>query len=517
MELDVSAMRSNSVTISATQGNHESADYNIDNNITPLSFNEFIEEFDSPTASAYTLSGKCDSSLGGNVEVSVIGAVDIADSATCNNDNTFTVDLDGSSLTISTITFQATYGEETVTSNSTVNWLLQLVRFQSISSKRGQNCALTTNGGNVKCWGGDEEEDSLLGNGETGNASTPVDIHTSSTNANPLSGIDAISSGGYHTCALTTDGNIKCWGWGYYGVLGNGSTDDRPTPMDVHTSLSDSSPLGGIAAISSGTWRTCALTTGGNVKCWGNERLGNKQTNGSSTPVDVHTSSEDANPLSGIDAISSGGYHTCALTTDGNVKCWGSGSYGRLGHGTSQPQSTPVDVHTSASDTSPLSGIDAISASIDHTCALTTGGNVKCWGKGAYGKLGNRQINTSNTPVDVHTSLSDSSSLSGIAAISTGTNHTCALTTDGNVKCWGRGRLGRLGNGEFNDSLTPVDVHTSSTNASPLSGIAAISTGEHTCALTISGRVKCWGGGGDGQLGNGELNNSPTPVDILLP
>ena len=153
-------------------------------------------------------------SLGGNVEVSVIGAVDITDSATCNNDNTFTVDLDGSSLTEPTITFQATYGDVTVSSNSIVNGLL-VVRFQSISSKGGRNCALTTNG-NVKCWGGDEDDSMRLGNGEVNNSSTPVDVHTSFEDANPLSGIDAISSGSYHSCALTTDRNVKCWGYGRF-------------------------------------------------------------------------------------------------------------------------------------------------------------------------------------------------------------------------------------------------------------------------------------------------------------
>ena len=515
VELDVSAMGSNSVTISATQGNHESEDHNMDNNIVLLSFNEFIEEFDSPTASAYTLSGKCDYSLEENVEVSVIG-VDISDSATCNNDNTFTVDLDGSSLTISTITFQATYGEEIVTSNSIVNWLLQLVRFQSITSKREQSCALTTNG-NVKCWGGSSDDPLLLGNGVEDNSSTPVDVHTSFTNTSPLSGIAAISTGGWHTCVLATDDNVKCWGWGFYGVLGDGSTDDRPTPVNVHTSSADNSPLGSIAAISSGGWLTCALTTNGNVKCWGNGRLGNGETNSSPTPVDVHTSFADNSPLSGIAAISTGGHHTCALTTNGNVKCWGYGNNGRLGNDANFDELTPVDVHTNFADNSPLSGIAAISANVEHTCALTTGGNVKCWGRGSYGKLGNDANLDKFTPVDVHTSFEDNSPLSGIEAISAGTNHTCALTTGGNVKCWGRGGDGRLGNNANLDKFTPVDVHTSSTNTSPLSGIAAISASDHTCALTISDRVKCWGEGGDGQLGNGELNNSSTPVDILIP
>ena len=491
----------------------------------PLSFNKLVEEFNSSTASNYSLSGKCDSSLGGSVEVSISGT-DITESATCNNDNTFTVVLDGSSLTIPTITFQATYGGKTVSSNSIFNKTIP-VRFQSISTELHQNCTLTTNG-NVKCWGGvdiNDDEESFLGNGEESNSSTPVDVHTSFEDANPLSDIAAINTGGWHVCALTTNRNVKCWGYGWYGVLGNGEENNSSTPVDVHTSPSDDNPLSNITAISSGSNHTCALTTNRNVKCWGYGgfgRLGNGGTSKSSTPVDVHTSLSDPSPLSSIDAISSGRNHACALTTGGNVKCWGYGSSGRLGNGATGNALTPVDVHTSLSDPSPLSSIDAISAGGDHTCALTTNGNVKCWGSRSVGRLGEGGTSgKKSTPVDVHTSSSDDTPLGGIAAISSGGYHTCALTTNGNVKCWGQGSYGQMGNGSTSDiESTPVNVHTSLSEPSPLSGIAAISVGRsHSCALTTSGEIKCWGGGNLGQLGNGELNDSSTPVDIpdILP
>ena len=301
---------------------------------------------------------------------------------------------------------------------------------------------------------GDMGGSGRLGNGATGNTLTPVDVHTSSEDPNPLSGITAINSGDWHTCALTTDRNVKCWGGaGGSGRLGNGATGDALTPVDVHTSTEDSSPLSGIAAISSGGWHTCALTTDGNVKCWGygfNGRLGNGATGHTLTPVDVHTNSEDASPLSGIDAISAGHSHTCALTTDGNVKCWGSGGSGKLGNGATGSKSTPVDVHTSSEDPNPLSSIAAISVNAYHTCALTTDGNVKCWGSGSIGQLGNGDTDISaSTPVDVHTNSEDVSPLSGIAAISVGNSHTCALTTSGGIKCWGSGSVGQLGNGEL--------------------------------------------------------------------
>ena len=170
--------------------------------------------------------------------------------------------------------------------------------------------------------------------------------------------------------------------------------------------------------------------------------------------MNVRTSSTESARLSDIDAISVGFRHTCALTVDGNVKCWGEGSHGRLGNGDPADQSAPVDVLTSSS--TPLGGIAAISPGYHHTCALTTDGNVKCWGQGDRGQLGNNGTSDNNSPVDVLTS--SSTPLGGIAAIYSGFYHTCALTTDGNVKCWGKGDNGRLGNGDDTDQLTPVDL-----------------------------------------------------------
>ena len=508
VELDVSAMRSDFVAISVSHRTYR-ASARVANNMVLLSFNTLVEEFNSSTASNYNLSGKCDSSLSGNVVVSVIGT-NITESTTCENDNTFTVDLNASSVTGATLNFQATYGNVTVPSNSITNTTAQpqsqLQSIQSIDLGDNYSCALTISG-EVKCWG--DGANGRLGNGVKSDKKTPVDVHTSDTDSNPLSGIAAISVGNLHACVFTTNEGVKCWGKGEFGRLGNGAESDKTTPVDVHTSITDTNSLSGITAISVGGAHTCALTASEGVKCWGqgtSGKLGNGTGSGdSSTPVDVHTSGTDSNPLSGIAAISIGGYHSCALTTDNKVKCWGYGGNGQLGNGAKSEEATPVDVHTGPTDSNPLSSIKSISSGTLHTCALTTGNKVKCWGYGTSGQLGNRAKSEKTTPVDVHTSFTDSNPLSDIAAISSGKYHTCALTTSEQVKCWGQGASGKLGNGATTgDKITPVDVHTSFTDSNPLSGIAAISAGrDHTCALTTSEGVKCWGKGGSGQLGNG--------------
>ena len=228
----------------------------------------------------------------------------------------------------------------------------------------------------------------------------------------PMQDVVQVAAGGSHTCALTTGGGVKCWGSNQFGQLGVGSTTSRLTPADV-TGLST-----GVQAISAGYHHTCALTTGGGVKCWGyngNGQLGNGSTTTHLTPVDVTGLSSGVQAISAR-TTSASINHTCALTTGGGVKCWGNNGSGQLGDGSTMNRLTPVDV------TGLSSGVQAISAGGTRTCALTTGDGVKCWGNNGSGQLGDGSIATRLTPVDV-TGLS-----SGMQAISASHNHTCALT-----------------------------------------------------------------------------------------
>jgi alpha-tubulin suppressor-like RCC1 family protein len=360
-----------------------------------------------------------------------------------------------------------------------------------ISAGADHTCALTTGGG-VKCWGSNYS--GQLGDGTTTDSPIPVDV------SGLTSGVAAISVGAQHTCALTTGGGAKCWGDNTHGQLGDGTTTSSSTPVDV------SGLTSGVAAISAGRNHMCVLTTGGGAKCWGFNYSG-ELGNGTRTvtgclciqiPVDV------SGLTSGVAVISATSpVHTCAITTGGGAKCWGDNHNGQLGNGTTTLSSTPVDV------SGLTSGVAAISPGYFDTCALTTGGGAKCWGLNRYGQLGNGTRTESLTPVDV------SGLTSGIGAISAGGHHTCALTTGGGAKCWGLNADGQLGIGTRTATgcfciETPVDV------SGLTSGVAAISAGEfYTCALTTGGDLACWGDNLNGQLGNGTMTHSSNPVDVV--
>ncbi len=327
------------------------------------------------------------------------------------------------------------------------------------------NCAVTFAGG-VKCWGfnyvGQLGDDQACGDIctdlELPCCITPVDV------SGLTSGVSMVSAGYYHTCAVTSGGGVRCWGWNNYGQLGDGTNTDRATPVDV-SGLSS-----GVIAVSAGYEHTCAVTLGGGVKCWGANytfQLGDGTWDNSSTPVDVSGLS------SGVIAISAGDFHTCALISGGGVKCWGSNSAGQLGDGTNTNRATPVDVSGLSS------GVIAVSAGNHHTCALTSGGGVKCWGWNNYGQLGDGTNTDSSTPVDV------SGLTSAMIEVSAGGNHTCALTSGGGMKCWGRNDYGQLGDGTLDWKFTPVDV--SGLNSGAI-GISA--SFWHNCALTYEGAAE---------------------------
>jgi len=349
-----------------------------------------------------------------------------------------------------------------------------------------QHTCANTSGG-VYCWGSNADGQLGVGSSTPASSSTPLEVTGLPAAAS------AISLGGYHTCAITTEGAGYCWGRNTDGQLGNGSTIGSLAPAAVTLESADL-PLGSIDA---GLAHTCAVTASEELLCWGRNadgQLGSGSTTGSSLPVSV------VGFDSGAYTVSAGSAHTCAINTGGELSCFGNNASGQLGNNSTSMSLAPVNVQAGTGS------VISISTGANHTCSLTAAGGVTCLGDDTFGQLGNDSaFSSSLVPVDV-TGLSGA-----VSQISSGRNHTCALipsspgSETGGVMCWGRGTEGQLGNGAYANSGVPVAVSGLS------SGVKAVAAGgNHTCALIASG-VYCWGMNDQGQLGNGSTGNRAVP------
>lgn len=247
------------------------------------------------------------------------------------------------------------------------------------------------------------------------------------------------------------------------------------------------------ARISAGDGHTCAVIgTTSTVWCWGDNtfgQLGNGTTTSSTTPVKVVG-------LSGVIAVSAGGQHTCALLADGAPRCWGRNSFGQLGIGMSVAVSAvPVTPNGPPSYT-------GIAAGHSFTCAMTPG-QVWCWGRGTEGQLGNGGF--ANLPFAVTVGLPGPPKV-----VTAGNQHACAALQSGQAFCWGQNTNGQLGLG-FTSGPQPNPSQPS------LGSVDAISAGSfHTCALAPGG-TRCWGLNSDGQLGTGSFATVPLPTPVANP
>jgi alpha-tubulin suppressor-like RCC1 family protein len=285
---------------------------------------------------------------------------------------------------------------------------------------------------------------------------------------------------------------VRCWGLNQFGQLGNGTNTDSLTPVNV-TGLTS-----GVAAVFAGDAQTCALTTSGGLKCWGNNangQLGNGTTTNSNTPVDV------TGLTSGVTAVATGDNHTCAALSTGTIRCWGWGTSGQLGQGAITSSLAPVTVTGTPAATT----VTTMSAGYRHTCATFSNGAARCWGRNSEGQVG-----SGSTELRISTATEPTGMGSGVTAIVAGGAHTCAIQNSG-VKCWGFNSAGALGNGT---SGTNSNVPVTTTGITNATAIAA--GGNHSCALLSTGTLRCWGLNQEGELGIGlpDVNNLTTPTDV---
>ncbi len=333
------------------------------------------------------------------------------------------------------------------------------------------------------CWGrGDRGS---LGNGQTRDSTQPVLVH-GVRQVRKLDGGGNWNERAVHVCGLWDQSLVSCWGANDFGQLGDGTTEDRFLPVLVQLP-------GAAVDVSAGGRHSCAVLDDGTITCWGGNgsgQLGSGTTQDSSVPV----------PVVGLAApalqVSCGLGHTCAVSTDDSVACWGANGRGQLGTGAAGgPRRRPVSVIG-------LSTARQVAAGGQFTCALLEDGTVWCWGRGDLGLLGDGAWSDSATPVPV-------SGIGNAVSLCLGANHACAVLSDGDVWCWGRNPDGRLGDGTTEDRGEPVAVQGLAAHAVQVAcGLS------HTCALDAGGDVWCWGANSRGQLGDGTTRRHLTAVRV---
>ncbi len=390
---------------------------------------------------------------------------------------------------------------------ATAELALDVLGVENVAMGLEHTCAVVE-GGSAYCWGGNVA--GQLGTGSSGDGPSPLPSPV-------LTNVTDLAAGSEHTCALRADTTVSCWGFNGAGRLGTGDEVSSAAPRTVVASEAGGAPLTGVVDIVAGSTHTCALVADGTARCWGYNYWGGLGTGSiaqSTVPAVVVDPDGTGRPFAGLTRLSAGGFHTCAVTDGGTAYCWGWNVAGQLGIGRSGPGPTTVPSAVVADASGePLTGVTELGAGNVHTCAVLAGGTASCWGQNAYGQLGDGAA-PANSPVPV--AVLDGATgepVTGIARLRDGGLHSCAVTTDGGARCWGLNESGQLGDGATLDRDVAAAVLTA--GGEPFGAVAELAARQYqSCAVTATGVLWCWGVNGDGQLGDGSVENrtAPTPV-----
>ncbi|MCH9664210.1 MAG: putative Ig domain-containing protein [Gammaproteobacteria bacterium] len=294
-----------------------------------------------------------------------------------------------------------------------------------------------------------------------------------------------ISAASAHTCAINFGNQLYCWGDNEFRRLGTFSPENRTSPTLVNESTN-------WIQVSAGSFHTCAVNSSSELYCWGqglNAKLGLGDNYDRARPTQVGSTANWRQ-------ASAGEQHTCAINSSSELYCWGSGVNGKVGLGNNSTQVSPAQVGIATNWTQ-------VSVSQSHSCAVNSADELYCWGSGDNGRLG-LSIDTNN-----RTAPTQVASATSWSQVSAGSAHTCAVAAADTLYCWGEGDNGRLGQGtDTADKNIPTQVGTDT-------DWAMVSAGEaHTCASKTDNQLFCWGKGTSGQLGLGNNNDSSSPARV---
>jgi alpha-tubulin suppressor-like RCC1 family protein len=332
-----------------------------------------------------------------------------------------------------------------------------------------------------------------------------------------------VAMGGSHTCVLLNNNDVRCWGLNSSGQLGLGNTNSIGDDEAITSVPPIKFPTGfKVVQITAGFKHTYALSEEGKVICWGSNDFG--QLGYGDTTIRGSTPETTPNKLGfvglpPVKTIVSGNFafHTCAVLVSGEVRCWGLNDFGQLGLGnrfnigdnTNEIENTP----TINLGTSP---VKQTAVNSNRTCALLQDSTLRCWGKGTNGQLGygnNFDFGDDSDEIPNTQAVP----ITDAARITLGGSHTCVVTTSKKVRCWGGNSSGQLGYGNENnigDNELPATAGFVNLRANA----KQLSLGFlHSCVLLESNSVKCWGRGSEGQLGSGnatDIGDDELPTDV---
>jgi len=295
-----------------------------------------------------------------------------------------------------------------------------------------------------------------LGDNTTANSNVPVQV-LGSGGSGFLSDIIAIAAGEFFTIALKSDGTVRAWGENWNGQLGDNTTVHKRTPVQV-LGIGGSGVLTDIIAIAAGDYHTTAVRADGIACSWGDNnygQLGDNTTINKTTPIQV-LGAGGSGYLTDIIAIEAGWRHTVAAESDGAVWTLGENNYGQLGDNTTNDSYTPVQV-LGPGGSGYLTDMTAVAAGYAHTVALKSDKTVWAWGFNHRGQLGNGTMIDSHIPIQV-IGTDGNGFLTRIVAIAAGDWHTVGLKYNRSVWTWGLNDYGQLGNGTLTESLWPIQV-----------------------------------------------------------
>lgn len=278
---------------------------------------------------------------------------------------------------------------------------------------------MVAEGGTAYCWGGNAY--GQLGTGSTAAVNVPHAVSN-------LTGTSRISTGMGHSCAVA-GGQVYCWGDNLYGRLGTGPGSPSTTTPAMTDGLND-----GID-VAAGNYHSCAIRLGGALFCWGDNATGGVGES-SQQKIKFYSPVQVSGMTTGVQRVSAGDGHTCAILDTGDLYCWGYNGTGQVGIGSTEIQMLPKKVWGVSG------GAIDVSCGSFRTCAIATDGTARCWGANTFGSAG------VGSSADYITSPTSVQGLPTTARrIAVGYNHTCALLTDGTVWCWGDNMSGQLGQG----------------------------------------------------------------------